>query len=192
MTAILLLLALQSSPLDRAEALLEQELFEPALRAIEEADRADPRWAPARDRAVQGMARDLQRAEGYDAALRFLEERLESRAIIDCYTETCIWAGEEPRGLDRVRRLDPALAHAGSYAEFQLLWARLDFAAIERRAREVDWPEWEQWAREQQAKRDRFASRAARAWWVALGAAALLAGGCAILFRLAGRRPAAA
>ena len=85
MTCALLLCALAATPLDRAVAHLEAERFEQALVELEQADTSDPRYAETRDGAVKGFARDLQRAEGYATALRFLERHLESAALIDHY-----------------------------------------------------------------------------------------------------------
>jgi tetratricopeptide (TPR) repeat protein len=183
----ILLLALQSAPLDRAVAHLEEGRFEQALRELEQADRKDPRYAKTYDGAVKGVARDLQRAEGYAGALAFLEPRLTSRPIIDHYVEVCIWAGEEDRGLARLRELPPEMDRSSHYAEFQLHWARLDFEALAERAREVEWQEWVVWAQKQQAIRDRFEERTVRGWWVALGAVLAMGAGCFALYRLSPR-----
>ena len=184
MTALVVFLVLQATSIERAEAHLENERFDSALAELRLADRNDPRFGAIRDGAVKGVARDLQRADGYEVALRYLEERLESRAIIDHYAETCIWAGELDRGFARIARLTGPLAKSGRFAEMQLHWERLDFATMEERARAWGWDDWADYAREQKERRERFADRAARGWWVAAIAALLMGGMCFWIGRL--------
>lgn len=185
MIALLLLLALAPTPLDRALSHMQAERFEQALAELEQADASDPRYADVRDGVVKGHARDLQRADGYAAALRFLEPRLESAAIIDHYVEVCIWGGEEERGLEQVGRLSGAMQQFSRFPELQLHWVRLDFDAMARVAREEGWDDWAAYAEKQGALRRRFAERAERGWWVALWAALAMGGGCLLLRKLA-------
>ena len=187
MICALLLCALAATPLDRAVAHVQAERFEQALAELEQADTGDPRYAETRDGAVKGFARDLQRAEGYPTARRFLERHLESPALIDHYVEVCIWGGEEERGLEQVRRLSGAMQQFGRFPELQLHWVRLDFDAMARVAREEGWDKWAAYAEKQGALRRRFADRAQRGWWVALWAALAMGGGCLVLRKLAPR-----
>jgi len=186
MTALLLFCALEGSALDEAEARIDDEKFTEALQALEGADEADARYRPLRDHAVNGVARNLQRASGYRAALNWLEPRLESRTIVEHYVETCIWAGEEQRGIERLAALPGPLRKESFRAEMQLHWVRHDYATIEQRAREEGRPAWRDWAREQRELRERFTYRAQRGWWVALFAALAIGAACFVLHRFAG------
>ena len=182
---LVLLCALASTPLDRAVAHLKAERFDQALAELEQADPSDARYAETRDGAVKGFARELQRADGYAAALRFLERHLESRALVDHYVEVCIWGGEEQRGLDQVGRLSGAMQPFSRFAELQLHWVLLDFDSMARIARDEGWSDWAEYAEKQGALRRRFAERAARGWWVALWAALAMGGVCLVLRKLA-------
>jgi hypothetical protein len=175
--------------------LLENGKFEAATEQIALLEQAQPKHAELsalRQQAAVGVARNLQRQDGYGAALDYLESRLEGRTIVQAYSETSVWAGAEQRGLETMRRLPKALRHQCAREELNLYWALHDFVGMEQRAREVEWPEWIEFARNQGALRERFDGRTRRAWWVAGVGAALLAGGCLLLDRMARRRAAAA
>jgi len=158
---------------DRLTEWIEAEQFERAYEVLRKARVADVKdegvWWELWGRAVKGVARDRQRKSGYGAAIEFLEGHLESKPIVDHYAETCIWAGEEARGLRRIRALRQPLRDESTHAEFQLLWVRQDYAGMEARALETNWTSWVEFARKERELRERFEGRTTRAWWVALG-----------------------
>ena len=167
----LLALSLLASSLDRAQELIENEEFAPALELLEKGE--GDRFRDLRNRAIRGVSRDLQRAEGYAPAVDYLEKHLETRFLVAHYVEVCLWSGQEDRALRTLKALPPDFRHECAYAEFQIHFARLDFAALEQRAKEVSWPEWVAFAKEQRELREGFDERTSRAWtvfWVALGA----------------------
>jgi len=163
---------------DRVTEWVEAEEFERAyevLHADPAPDRGDARFWDLWQRAVRGVARNRQRRGGYGEAIAFLEDHLDTRSLVEDYAETCIWAGEEQRGLDRMGALPQPMRDRCAYAEFQLHWVRQDYAALEQRAREVGRPKWVDFAREQRELRERFDNRTTRAWWVTiLGTLAIL------------------
>jgi hypothetical protein len=164
---------------DRVTELVEAEQFEQAYAILKDSpapDGEDARFWDLWQRAVRGVARNRQRVGGYTPALEFLEQHLDTEALVGDYTETCIWAGEEERGLRTLRGLPAAMRDRCAVAEFQFYWIRQDYTAMERRAREVNRPDWVRFAREQHELRERFAERTGRAWRVALfGIAGILA-----------------
>ncbi len=188
----LLLGGLLADPhVDRAADLLEQDQFALALVELEKADgsdsradsRADLRYDELRTRAICGIARDHQRAEGYGAAVAYLEQHLENEAIVSQFVEVCIWAGEETRALTAIAALPKSLRDGCVLAEFQIHWVRLDFETLERRARETGEPTWVQFAQEQRALRAGFAAHATRARWIVIGAVLVMAGIWFVLFK---------
>ncbi len=172
-------------PIAVAEEQIENEQFVAAMRTLEplreNPDAGDELlmdelllvWGDA----VRGVARDLQRERGYPAALDLFEQHLVTNVIVDYYVETCICAGAEERGLRHIAALPQPLRNLSARAEFNLHWARLDFAAMEKRAREVKWPKWIKFAVEQQEMRKRLDSRRQRGWMVALLGSLALVGG---------------
>ena len=172
-------------PLAVAEEQIENEQFVAAMRTLEalrnKPDADDELlidellvvWGDA----VRGVARDIQRERGYPAALDLFEQHLVTNMIVDYYVETCICAGAEERGLRHVAALPEPLRGLSARAEFNLHWARLDFAAMEKRAREVKWPKWIKYAVQQQEMRKRLDSRRQRGWIVALLGSLALVGG---------------
>ena len=181
--ALLLLLlcswsAAEETPVDRATVQIENEDFAAAMKTLEPL--VPQRTEPVLDlwgKAIRGVARDLQREGGYAPALDFYERHLDTRLIVGDYRETCIWAGEEQRGLRTIAALPQPFRDRCAESEFHLHWVLLDFAAMERRAREVKWPAWIEFAVEQRALRERFAERRNRAWWIAIGGAIALVAG---------------
>lgn len=178
---LLLALSLFASNLDRAQELIENEEFAPALELLESGE--GDRFRELRNRAIRGVSRDLQRERGYDAAVDYLEQHLETRFLVAHYVEACLWSGQEERALATIRALPDAFRHECAYAEFQIHYARLDFEALEKRANEVNWTEWAEFAREQRELREGFVYRTERAWTVFWGALA----GMGALFTLAWR-----
>jgi len=167
-------------PLSVAEEQIENEQFVAAMRTLETLRNkpdADDEVLMVWGDAVRGVARDLQRERGYPAALDLFEQHLVTNVIVDYYVETCICAGAEERGLRHIAALPQPLRDLSSRAEFNLHWARLDFAAMEKRAREVKWPQWIQFAVGQQEMRKRLDSRRQRGWMVALLGSLALVGG---------------
>lgn len=132
-------------------------------------------------------AQQLQRREGYQAALAFLEADLSDPVLATQYMYTAIWAGEEERALERLRSVG-----AAPDLELPLLWHLGRFRAGAERARETDSEEWVVWFEEQAARRERIADRTRLAAWVAAIGAAAIAGLALLLFRLAPGRAARA
>ena len=156
------------------EDLLERERFQEARRVAEQRLRDDPdnkvlkeQWAVA----LRGHARDLQRAEGYDAAIAFLEKNLAHRVLAWAYGETCLWAGREAEGVQVLRGCGLPVAER-IVPELQLLWRLRRYDELIARAREASRtvPEdeaakclaWEKFGREESAMRKRLLSGATR------------------------------
>jgi len=191
MRSLALVLLLAPSALaqdyDRLTEWVEAEEFERAyevLGAITTPNTDDDPFWELWTRAVKGVARDRQRAAGYGVAIEFLEAHLDTKPIVDHYAETCIWSGEELRGLRNIRALQQPLRDAATHAEFQLLWVRQDYAAMEARAVETNWTSWIEFARKQRELRERFENRTTRAWWVALGGIGVILCACLIFDRV--------
>ena len=189
MALLIAAVARAQDPIDLAVEQLEAERFEDAMRTLEPL-RSDPGaneevlglWQDA----LRGVARDVQRVRGYAAALEFLEQHLDSRSIIADYVETCIWAGDEERGLRTIAALPQPLRDRCAHSEFQLHYKRLDFAALERRAREVKWQSWIDFASKERKLRERFDDRRTRAIWVAvIGSLVIALGGWGVVRLLA-------
>lgn len=181
----LLICSLLASNLDRAQELIENEQFADALALVESGE--GDRFRDLRNRAIRGVSRDLQRAEGYGAAIDYLEPRLETRFLVDHYVEACLWGGQEDRALRTIVALPKEFRERCAAAEFQIYLARLDFATLEKRASEVNWVEWVDYAREQRLLREGFVAHTSRAWvvfWVALG---LMTGAVTLAWRAARR-----
>jgi hypothetical protein len=160
--------------LDLVEEWIESEEFEQAyetLRPVRTAspapDEKDERFWGLWGSSVRGVARNRQRKGGYAEAIDFLEAHLDTRPLVYDYADTCIWAGEEQRGLRTLKALPQPMRDDCVYAEFRLHFVRQDYTALEARAREVNWQSWIDYAREQRELRERFAYRTTRAWWVA-------------------------
>ena len=184
LVALFLLAGAATADLDRVTDLVEAEEFERAYKLMQSdpaQDTEDGRFWDLWQRAVRGVARNKQRVGGYEPALEFLEDHLDTVALVDDYTETCIWAGEEARGLQRIRELSPSMRKRCVVAEFQLHWVRQDYATFEQRAIEMDKPKWAAFAREQRELRERFTHRTTRAWWVALLGTAVILLACWIV-----------
>jgi hypothetical protein len=183
-SACLLFCALVGDPhLDAAETLLENEQFAQAMVEIQKASTEDARFSDLRNLAVRGVARDRQRADGFMAAATYLETHLDNRELVEQYVETCIWAGEEARALATIRALPAPFRKECAFAEFQIYWVRLDFEALEKRAREVKWDTWITYAQEQRALRAGFAKHTTRGWWVAIVSTCAMAGIWLVLFK---------
>jgi hypothetical protein len=141
------------------------------------------RWA----KAARAVARVLQRAEGYPAAIEFLEERLTHPLTIEAYGEACLWGGQEARALKRLRDADDIPLRDRIRPELNLLHQLRRYHEAARRAREVGWKEWADWAGEQAAMRDRLLGRGVRAYWVAAIAFVVMAAAATALYFLAPR-----
>jgi hypothetical protein len=192
--AILLLVALcaRAEKWDALKAVIEEERFEEALKLADEArstNRDDGLLAWLRAQAVVGVARDLQRAKGYGAALEFFEGRLDHEVSAYWYARTCGWAGEEERGLAALRK-SPVPAPLRLEAELNLLALLRRYEEIVARASEVGGEgaaDWIDWAREKAALRDRIAGRARVSITLSLVVIGVAAAGVAITLV---RRPA--
>ena len=183
---LLVAVAMADVDYDKVTELVEAEQFEKAYEVLQAGpvvDEKDERFQDLWRRSVRGVARDRQRVGGYMPAIEFLEAHLNAKAIVDDYTETCIWAGEEARGLRKLRALPQPLRDQCVVAELQFHWVRQDYAAIEKRAQEVDRQDWVGWAREQGALRERFTERTSRAWWVTIVGVVAIALACWIIDR---------
>jgi len=139
----------------------------------------------AGDDALLARVREVQRAEGYGAALRMLEKRLDDWQAADTYARLCAWGGEEERGLE-------VLQHC-SLPENVRVWARSDLLFAMGRFREAadagrlagKDPAWVEWAAEQAALRERLAARGRRALRISGAALVLLLAGVVALWRRA-------
>ena len=152
---------------------LDREDFGEALQRLDLARAAGGDEGPLRYLQAQahvGVARDKQRAEGYGAALDYLEGRLTHALVATTFAMTALWAGEEERGLRGLRGSSVALRDRIK-VEMDLLGALGRYGEAEARAREVGWPAAEQWAREEAAARQALTDRAQRGRWVAAAAA---------------------
>lgn len=189
--AVVFLLALccRAEDWDEISAAVNGERFEHALRladAARETGKKDGKLAWLRAKAVVGVARDLQRANGYPAALDYLELHLDHELSAYWYGQTCGWAGAELRGIQALRSsvLDPALR---LNPELSLLGLLRRYEEIIDRAQEVGGEEaasWGEWASKEAALRDRLAGRARRAWTILVGALLVFGAAVGALFRL--------
>lgn len=190
---LLLLLLAAAAAADEAaiRAALDREDFATALREAEAALQADPDHGLLRymrAQAVAGIARDLQRAEGYAAALDYLEPRLDHAHLTDRFAEICMWAGEEERAI-RALRVSPVALQDRIRAELEMMRSLGRFEEAARRAAAVGWDEAASYYGEVARHRARLRGRARRAVWVALvGGLAILAAAAA-LFILAPEAP---
>jgi len=156
----------------------------PAAEAALAAHPGDKLLSLLRAQATCGIAQELQRAEGYEAAIDWLEPRLDHWVIAEAYANACLWGGEEERGLAGLAACAvPEDQRAG--AEMRLLQYLYRYDEAAALARRVGWPEAEAWALEQAAPRARLHARARRALKVALVAGGLLALAAVALYRLA-------
>jgi len=166
---------------DRVSEWIDSEEFERAYATLQPERAArmeDERHLDLWQRAVRGVARNLQRKGGYGVAIEFLEDHLVTHLLVADYVETCIWAGEERRGLARVRALPQPLRDRSAKAEFQLYWVLREYDALEERALAVNWPAWVEFARRERDQLQRFADRTSRARWVAILATAAILLAC--------------
>jgi len=161
------------------------------LAAAEQALAADPgnallqrSWA----KAARAVARVLQRAEGYPAAMDFLETRLTHALTIEAYGEACLWGGQEERALKRIQAAREIPIRDRIKPELQLLYDLRRYDEAARRAREVGWKEWADWAKKEAAMRDRLLGRGVRAYWVAAIAFVVMAAAALALFVLAPKK----
>ncbi len=168
---LLLLLAGPAFAQD-VENLLDRERFEEARRIVEERLRNAPdnevlkeQWAVA----VRGQARDLQRADGYDAAIAFLEKNLAHRLLAQAYGETCLWAGREEHGVKVLRRCGLPIADR-IHPELRLLAQLRRYDEIVKRAREAARTDWEEFGKEEAALRARLLGGITRGFRAALTA----------------------
>ncbi|MHC4973388.1 MAG: hypothetical protein ACYTG3_13755 [Planctomycetota bacterium] len=188
---LLLLLAASAAFADEAAVreALDKEDFGTALaraeKALEEST-ADSNGVLRymRAQAVAGLARDLQRAEGYAAALDYLEPRLDHPHLTDRFAATCMWAGEEERAI-RALRASPVALRDRIRAELEMMRSLGRFEEASRRARAVGWNEAAEYYAEVADHRARLTGRARRAVWVALVGGLLILAAAGALFILA-------
>ena len=189
--AVVFLLALccRAEEWEDLRAAVDAERYEEALRLADAVPETDPSrdgtLAWLRAKAVVGVARDLQRAKGYPAALDFLEGHLDHEWSAFWYGRTCAWAGAERRGIAALRasKLEPVLRLE---AELSLLLLLRRYEELIDRARAIGGEEaasWMEWAGKEAALRDRLAGRAKRAWGTLAGALLLFGGAVGALFR---------
>lgn len=174
-------------------AALDREDFATALQQAEAALQADPEHGLLRymrAQAIAGLARDLQRTEGYLAALDYLEPRLDHAHLTDRFAEICMWAGEEERAI-RALRASPVALPDRIRSELEMMRSLGRFEDAARRAAAVGWDEAAKYYDEVARHRARLTGRARRAVWVALvgGLLILLAAGAVFIFAPAAPRP---
>lgn len=194
-----LLLLLLAGPVlaQDVEHLLERERFEEARRIVEKRLLDDPQNRVLKEQwavALRGQARDLQRVDGYGAAIALLEENLAHRLLAEVYGETCLWAGREEEGVLVLRRCGLPLADR-IVPELQLLGHLRRYDELVARAveasRTVPRDEvakclaWEQYGREESAMRKRLLSGATRGRNAAVIALLSILLAAAVIHRLA-------
>ena len=192
----LLLLAAAAAFADEAAVreALEREDFGVALTraeaALKEVSREEAKGPLRymRAQAVAGLARDLQRAEGYAAALDYLEPRLDHPHLTDRFAATCMWAGQEERAI-RALRASPVALRDRIRAELEMMRSLGRFEAASQRARAVGWNEAAKYYAEVADHRARLKGRARRAVWVALVGGLLILAAAGALFILAPALP---
>ncbi len=162
--------------------------YDAALAIAKRAHERQPSayWSPRRAKARVAVARAKQRTHGYDAAITWLESRIEHELTAFEFGMLCLWAGREKHGLAH-------LAASGLpesqrwFPEIKLLmylYRYRDAAAIAKRVGET---EWVQWCLREANLRTELRARTARGWRVALFAALGLAGLAIVLWRAAPR-----
>ncbi len=190
---LFLLLAVAAAAADEAaiRAALDREDFATALREAEAALQATPDHGLLRymrAQAIAGLARDLQRAEGYAAALDYLEPQLDHAYLTDRFAEICMWAGQEQRAI-RALRASPVPLRDRIRAELEMMRSLGRFEDASHRAAAVGWDEAARYYDEVARHRARLTGRARRAVWVTVvGGLAILAAAGA-LFILAPAAP---
>lgn len=183
----------------RIRASLNGEEWAKALAQVDAALDHDPSSGVLlrmRAEAHRGVARDLQRTQGYPAAIAYLERHLDHPVTAWAYARTCIWGGEERRGIDGLREsgLPPADTIPG---EVELLSQLRRYDEVVQRASllEAEYPawahDWTQWAGKAAEQRERLEERARRAAWVTAVGGLVFVGG-ALLVAWLTRRPTAA
>ncbi|MGQ0613039.1 MAG: hypothetical protein ACT4PV_04785 [Planctomycetaceae bacterium] len=139
----------------------------------------------AADDALLTRVREVQRGEGYGAALRMLEEHLDDWRAADTYARLCAWGGEEERGIDVLERCAlPENVRRWARSDLFLAMGRFQEAADEGRRAGKD-SAWVEWARQQAALRERLRARGVRAIRVSAAALLLLLAGAVTLWRRA-------
>jgi len=199
-TVFLLLAALPLAAQDEGAAARVREALdagehERALALAGEGLRAAPhdgvlQYLQAQARC--GVARDLQRTEGYAAAVASLEPHVGSHALVaHAYARTALWAGEEERAL---RVLAAAVPDPKDRVDFELelLGHLRRYREVAKRARAVGWEDGAIWAEKRADLQDRLEARAHRGRVVAGVAAIVLLGLALVAWRTAPRRPAPA
>jgi hypothetical protein len=179
--ALLLLLAAPVVADDAAAARAELAEAEQALAAEPDNALAQRRWA----KAARAVARVLQRTEGYQAAIEFLEARLTHPLTVEAYAEACLWGGQEERGVAHLRSSRGVAVRHRIGHELELLGYLRRYDEAARRAREVGWDEGARWAEERAARRARLLGRGVRAYWVAAIGFVVMAAAAVALYFLA-------
>jgi hypothetical protein len=156
---------------------------EAALKEVSAEDSKGP-LRYMRAQAVAGLARDLQRSEGYAAALDYLEPRLDHPHLTDRFAEICLWAGQEERAI-RVLRASPVALRDRIRAELEMMRSLGRFEEASRRARAVGWEEAAKYYGEVASHRARLTGRVQRAVWVAVVGGLLILAAAGALFILA-------
>jgi hypothetical protein len=137
-----------------------------------------------RAQAIAGLARDLQRAQGYAAALDYLEPRLNHPHLTDRFGDICMWAGQEERAI-RALRASPVALRDRIRAELEMMRSLGRFEEASRRARAVGWEDAATYYGKTASRRARLAGRATRAVWVAAVGGFLILAAAGALFILA-------
>jgi len=139
-----------------------------------------------------GMAQDLQRRDGYAAALAFLEPHAGTHALVtEAYARTALWAGEEERALGVLEAAVPEPADRVAL-ELELLGHLRRYGEAAKRARAAGWEDGAVWAEKRAALQERLEARGRRGGLVAGVAAVVLLGLAGIVLRAAPRRAAVA
>ncbi|MHC4959537.1 MAG: hypothetical protein ACYTGN_14315 [Planctomycetota bacterium] len=155
------------------------------------------------DKALRGLrdaigvaleARDLQRTQGYDAAIARLGNNLDHWLLAEAFAEACRWGGREEHGVQRLRasglsleqRIRPELDLLHAMLRFQEMEWRASAAKAELAQRGVQWAQLDEWirvARDELEKRVALRGRGTRAGWLALGGAVVMLGAWGLLMR---------
>ena len=131
--------------------LIQEERYADALAGATQALLAKPNSVVLLDQralAIRGIARDLQRAEGYTAAVRYLEQNLTHWKLAEAFGETCLWSGREEHGLATLRACNLTLM-ARIVPELTLLARLHRYDEVIARANEakqsMDWKALDRW-----------------------------------------------
>jgi hypothetical protein len=190
---VFLLLCAASALADEAAVreALDREDYAAALERADAALKESPASGPLRymrAQAIAGIAQERQRAQGYAAALDYLEPHLDHRHLTDRFADICMWAGQEERAI-RALRASPVPLRDRIKAELDMMRSLARYEEAARRARAVGWEEAAEYYAGIAGYRARLEGRARRAGWVAAVGGLVILAAAGALFILAPAAP---